>query len=688
MLFRFWYGIKIKLGLLRRRTPLRKWRDKPLRKYLSDQNLAGPASYADYRRCGRTCFFFKSLNSRPNPPKGDTVDSASTEAENVLNGTFSWFREHKYPAGLPPDWFTDPFSHASAPHGEHWSRIPESGDYDIKSIWELSRFGFTFALVRAYSSSGDDNYAGVFWRLVEDWYLKNPPNHGPNWKCGQEVAFRVMAWCFGLYGFAESQETTPQRVVKLAHMIAVSGERIEANIGYALSQNNNHGISEAMGLFTIGLLFPEFRQSARWREKGHRLLEKLAVKLFYDDGTFAQHAMIYHRLALQDYIWAVRLGALNGVEFCPAVRKRLLTAVGFLYDLLDPQTGRVPNYGHNDGSLILPLNNCDYLDFRPVVQAGFYLFTGQKVLPVGAWDEDLWWLFGKEAMAAPVFPRAKKNLSADVGGYYTLHTRQSTLFFRCGGYKHRPHQADMLHTDIFWRGENIALDPGSYSYHAPDPWDNSLTATRYHNTVTVDGCDQMRRAGKFMFLPWTHAFVTKQASSPQMCGCKLLLKRYGRLNPAVTHQRTIIQLPEDVWIVLDRMECSIHRVYTLHWLLMDAPFQQEGEIVILKTPEGSCFFGMSALNTDAQISVIRGDAGSPRGWWSPNYYVKKPALSAALVVKECQAVFISIFSPHMFTLTKDDYLCITTAEWRAEILTESRPMFIHLTGKYGDTLKI
>lgn len=106
--------------------------------------------------------------------------------------------------------------------------------------------------------TGDERYPDAFWRLVEDWAVHNPPQLGPNWKCGQEAAFRLMAWCFGLYGFSQSPHTSPERVSQLGCMVAITAERIEGNIAYALSQNNNHGISEAAGLFTAGILFPNF----------------------------------------------------------------------------------------------------------------------------------------------------------------------------------------------------------------------------------------------------------------------------------------------------------------------------------------------------------------------------------------------------------------------------------------------
>ena len=103
----------------------------------------------------------------------------------------------------------------------------------------------------------DERYAEGFWTLAEDWAEHNSPQLGVNWKCGQEASLRVMAWCFALYVLADAKCSTPSRMAGLAAMLGVHADRIAANIEYAYSQKNNHGISEAVGLWTIGLLFPE-----------------------------------------------------------------------------------------------------------------------------------------------------------------------------------------------------------------------------------------------------------------------------------------------------------------------------------------------------------------------------------------------------------------------------------------------
>ena len=177
-------------------------------------------------------------------------------AGDVAAGRLRYFEHTVASTGFPPNWHANPFTGQAAPSDRHWSEITDFDAGDIKVIWEPSRFGFAYALVRAYWRSGDEQYAEVFWRLVEDWREHNPPNRGPNWKCGQEISLRVMAWCFGLYGLLDSPATTAERVAMLGQMIAVSGERIAANFDYALSQRNNHGISEALGYGRSGRSSP------------------------------------------------------------------------------------------------------------------------------------------------------------------------------------------------------------------------------------------------------------------------------------------------------------------------------------------------------------------------------------------------------------------------------------------------
>jgi hypothetical protein len=676
LVFRISYAMRQRLGLLRRQMPAKEWRKCPVRQYLNDPTLADPAVYFDYRFNKAPTFFFSSSQrnsyifylSRWNTKSGFSI----SYADDVCQGKFKYFEHQCVQTTFPPEWHTNPFTGDRIANCQHWTEIGDFTNGDIKMTWELSRFAFVYALVRAYWRTNDEKYPETFWQLVEDWKEKNPPNWGANWKCGQEIAFRLMAWCFGLYGFLHAHATNAARVVALAQMLAVSAERIEGNIGYALSQRNNHGISEAVGLWTIGLLFPEFRKAAKWREKGQRFLEEQGKSLIYNDGAFSQHSVNYHRLMLHDYVWALRLGDLNGQPLSDKLKARVEKAAGLLHQIQDAETGQAPNYGQNDGSLILPLNNCDCLDFRPVVQATNVYFSGKRCFEAGPWDEDLLWLFGPEALSSPVIEKPQRNLRAAEGGYYTLRNEKGFVFVRCATFRDRPSQADMLHVDLWWRGQNIVIDSGTYSYNAPEPWDNPLAHTAYHNTVTVDGRDQMDRVAKFLWFPWLKGKVRcmKRSATGHIAYWEGEHDGYQRLPSPVRHRRGILQLGDESWLVLDYLRGSTPHCFRLHWLLPDLEhaWDECQGLLTLITEAGPYHIRTQNFHRKGVYSLVRGDANSPRGWRAPFYSCREPALSLDLSIETPEVFFWTLFSPDSLNITwTGDHMAVKAPSWYTDL---------------------
>jgi hypothetical protein len=478
VLFRLLYTIRQRTGLLRRRAPCASWSEEGISHRLDVPQFGGPGSAA-----------------------------AVAQSQALLGGRFRFFARHVRAVGFPPDWSATPFvSGPSRSSDIHWSQVSDSAGGDIKGQWELSRFGFVYLLARAWRHSHDDTFAAAFWQLVLDWREHNPPNTGAQWRCGQETAFRMMAWCFGTGAFAESVETTPERLARLAEMVAVSAARIEANIAYALSQENNHGISESLGLWTAALVLPDHPSAGRWEALGRKHLEEQARELIYADGTFAQHSINYHRLMLHDYLWAIVLGKAKGKTLSRELLKRVGRAGEFLRDVTDSRTGLAPNTGANDGALILPLTDCDYRDMRPTVQALALLCTGRPVLPAGPWDDLAGWLGletaadgGKDETEAPP---SRDEVYGD-GGVVVLRGKTTRGIIRCTPhYRHRPSHADQLHLDLWVGEENVLRDAGSFSYNCDPPWQTYFRSTAAHNTVEFDGRDQMPRLGRFLYGAW------------------------------------------------------------------------------------------------------------------------------------------------------------------------------------------
>ncbi|KTD04511.1 Heparin-sulfate lyase precursor [Legionella geestiana] len=665
---RLLYALKAQAGLMRQKTPVKTHQQCSLTALSDNPVFADDVAYAQYRRFEAP--HLPVVVSAVDWDRFTTAEKdAIAEARAIQNGTFTLFSHMTLPLGYPPNWWQNPIDKASIYPKGHWSEIPDFAQGDIKLVWELGRFGFAYTLVRAWGRTGDEQYAESFWQLFEDWWRHNPPNEGVHWKCGQEISFRVMACCFAFFAFLSAKATTPERIKNLAVMLGESAHRIFANIDYALNQQNNHGISEAMGLWAVGVLFPEFRQAGQWVKTGMQHLCREADRLVYADGGFSQHSLNYHRVMLQDYLWVFAVSRRLSFPLDTALLQKIEKAWQFLYQLHDPLTGKVPNSGSNDGALILPLCNCDYQDYRPVLQAMSYYFRGKRCFNEGPWDEDLLWLFGESALSAPVEATSPASFAAAEGGYYTIRKASGWALIRCASFRHRPAHADQLHVDIWWKGFNMAMDPGTFSYNPSDREDANFSSTRFHNTIMVDGMDQMDKVSRFLWLPWSRAELLNVEESAHVVCWQGQHNGYARMRHPVSHRRAVICLGEEHWVVIDALQSDGMHDYTLHWLTGDFPHQWNPETGCLNLhPEGLAYTIMTGASVSAVHRLTRASSDQAYGWQSLYYHKKAPALSKVSEVRAKKVVFWTVFSPQAIDVVLEgQHLKAASSDWQADI---------------------
>jgi hypothetical protein len=213
---------------------------------------------------------------------------------------------------------------------------------------------------------------------------------------------------------------------------------------------------------------------------------------------------------------------------------------------------------------------------------------------------------------------------------------QGRAFLRAARFRDRPSHADQLHVDLWWQGINIAQDPGSYLYNAPAPWDNALARTAVHNTLMIDGQEQMLPAGRFLWLDWAQAEVIIYEMDEESQITRVTAEHYGYQKQSAIHQRTLQTAPGG-WIVSDsvlpfgKADEKVHHIQ-LTWLLPDWKWQITTEQELqLEGPDFSLSLsleGISGLNLFRAGKRLYGDLpGDPTwGWSSPTYSLKQPAL--------------------------------------------------------------
>jgi asparagine synthase (glutamine-hydrolysing) len=629
--FRARYALKAKTGFLKRRFPTVGHDVATLADFIASGT---PICTDEVKRLhedrGGRFFFVRGqlpdrirLNDIVCP---DGLRRTIETADDYCRGRFLCFNDRTFDLGWPPDWLLNPFNGAHHEAGTHWCDYPTFSPAlgDIKEVWEPSRFACAYWLARAYALAGEEKYATAFWVLFDTWAAQNPPNRGPHWKCGQETAVRLFAWCFALHVLWSAPVTTDARVASMLRLMAIQADRIFHNIDFAISQRNNHSMSEAVGLLTVGLLFPYLKRAAAWQARGRDVLERDARRLIYDDGSFVQHSLNYHRVMLHVCLWAMRLCELNDQPLSNELRRRVKLSAEFLFELTDHASGGAPNYGANDGALVLPLAACDYSDFRPTLQAAYLASCARRVFEAGPWDEMPFWLYGAESLAAPIENRTPTSRRFDSGGYYTIRGKNSWAMIRCHTYRDRPAHVDMLHLDLWYKGVNILSDSGSYQYYTPEAprLDKYFKDIAAHNTIEVDGRGPLDLVSRFLWLPWPDArcldFGPDRFQGEH--------DAYNRAPWNVIHRRTVELEPDGAWIITDDLLGTGQHEVALRWHFCKGKLRLRSEgAVEVEMPDGwiiTQVVGPAGMELDLQEGYEGPDGFAG---WESRYYAQRTA---------------------------------------------------------------
>jgi hypothetical protein len=413
--------------------------------------------------------------------------------------------------------------------------------------------------------------------------------------------------------FASAAASTPARRARLHDMLAWSGERVADALEYAISQRNNHGLSEATGLIAIGdRLSGAHPDADRWFRDGAKWIERLVLDQFAEDGWYVQHSLTYLRMALDQLIVAQRvLERARRRGLSDAAVARLRAAIVLLVELHDGESGDVPNHGANDGSLVLPISTRPYRDFRPSITAAAATFGVALPRHFCASAEALAWLGSTEPARTDDPPPSR--VAAGSSGWTSVRTERARLFARAGRYTSNPSHIDPAHIDIWIDGKPRTIDAGTYRYCAPSPWGNALSTIAVHNTLDIPSLPAAVKECRFLWLRRPSARVVRARQSADRTVLELLNETWA--HHGVHHLRRVVVSDAGVDVFDDvRIGHLSSLEARVHWLV----------------PRGTPLPEMTAT-TDGRLIVVEAATDSTEGWWSPHYAERLPATSVAFV---------------------------------------------------------
>ena len=429
-----------------------------------------------------------------------TSETIADAAKRILQGDVRYFSHEWMSLGLDWDYVTNPANGYRYNKLQHWTKVNDFNEAagDIKFVWEPSRFSSLYTLVRNDYHNNEDHSEFAIGRII-DWIDKNPLNCGPNYKCSQETSLRVLNWLFALNYYKNSETLTEDRWQKIITSIYWQIDHVYKNIDFSrISVRNNHAITETLTLYLIGLLFPDMPSAKQWKKNGKRWFEQEIEYQFYPDGSYLQQSMNYQRVVTQLLTLGITLAEKNGERFCDVVYERAYANLNFLYQMQDEQSGKLPNYGANDGALFFQFSNADYRDYRPQLDALHYVITGEPLYGKLLEDAEWYGVSLKNDKRFTPLMRKQGLIAFKDGGYYVVRSSERMAFIRCGTFKGKV-IPDQLHIDLWSNGENVLMDGGSYLYNTDEETRKYFAGTESANAIMLGDNGQMKKGPRFMW---------------------------------------------------------------------------------------------------------------------------------------------------------------------------------------------
>jgi len=196
----------------------------------------------------------------------------------------------------------------------------------------------------------------------------------------------------------------------------------------------------------------------------------------------------------------------------------------------------------------------------------------------------------------------------------------------------------MLHVDLWLNGLNVLRDGGSYRYYDAGGLGKWFQSTAAHNTIEIDGEDQMIPGPRFLWFRWTQSRLRPRPGGNPDCVVGEH-DGYGRLG--VTHRRALLRAG-DAWVIVDDLLGRGRHRAVLRWRLCNGPWQSgEPQVWRLADPRIAI-----RVRSDQPTALHQGDDHPPQGWESLHYGQRRPSPTLVTRVKgEFPIRFITLIAP-------------------------------------------
>ena len=407
---------------------------------------------------------------------------------------------------------------------DRWRADPYKAVY-----WRLFYYSLrpTVNLLAAFQATGDRRYAEELLAIDESFFRAESTSPWA-WADSHAVAFRALVLT---YEWWELRRLHALTLTESAQFLA----EIQKTAGFLVDRNHyqpemNHGTNESAALLEMAVDFPSLPGASGWLSLSRERLAQSLHLLLDADGQLIENSPYYHFYELDKYWQIYQFSLKTHTPIASDFRSRLTDMVRYATYILQPDDS-VPLLGasleqtiHAHGTYQAIAD--EYPQFNYVLTQGR---SGQRPTDTSR-----------------LFPASGRTVMRSGWGTGAAFTNQSYLTFNVGKYRTDHSHLDALAFTLYDNGKTLLPGPGLYTY-AYDQMRAYFHGTSAHNTVVVDGHSQEQGDAYAGPLIQRNGMTWQSGQSS--------------LYEGVDHQRTLMMIDKNHFLVIDRLHSSKPHTY-------------------------------------------------------------------------------------------------------------------------------
>ncbi|MDO8684381.1 MAG: heparinase II/III family protein [Armatimonadota bacterium] len=463
----------------------------------------------------------------------------------------------------------------------------KEADSLMNAAWrqvDMEGFGGRRTFCHAYMNTGDEKYAKKLNDLLIDFYINCPApsesniggtpwdGHWASLSVGLRIAHGFVA--YSLIHGAKSFTTD----CRLAYLISLA-DHCNTLVKYGVHAGGNWSFTQNSSMLTFSMNFPEFKESAIWRQNAtERLMEALQQDIL-PDGVEMESAPSYQLMAYNPLARGVYddLIVKRGLDtpFAAELGKILERQAEYFMYLPMPNgvTPMLGDWAHDNmrGAIMEDSKRFKRSDM-------VYVATGGKD---GTKPKELSKLYPYAGIVTMRSDWGDAGRPFEDARYILLHG------VHFGGHGHQDINGI---SGLYAYGRELLTDPGAHEYGSEEH--RNLSSAKSHNLMTIDGEDQDRTA-ETAFKNWSTTPIADYLSS------YVAAYEGGDYTREVFFVRTNgVPGAKDYWIVRDTAEGSGTHALEQTWrFVFETPMELDKETQTTRT----------AYETGGNLAILQVD---------------------------------------------------------------------------------